>query len=590
AKLPDARKAALPGLPLRSYLTRLIWLCMVPLLVIACVLAATHVFSLLEEHEHDANELAKRFAESVNRTVKSRVDGLKVLAASPMIDDGSHLQGFYQTAKGFREGFGSEIVLADRQRRMLVNTRVPYGTPLPPLPKIDGIAAAPIALTTGRPAVSDLFVGPVAGKWLVTVAVPVERSGRIDFVLLTTIDNELFQSRILRENLPDSWRLTLVDSRNRIIARAPAGDDTALTEDSYSRYIARPTLTPWSVVVEIPHSATRRPILWAAAVMLAAILAATLFGLFGGISAGRRISLAVNALLHPDLADSTADRITEIAEVREQLVDSAHQRELAEAQLHANEEKFRNAFAHASIGFAMTTLDGTYVESNRAYSNITGYSPEELRTQKISNLIHPLDLAENLREIERLRTGEKSDYVLENRYIHKCGYTIWVRKSTSIVRDAENRPRWIIKLIEDISERKRVESALSEGKATLAAALASMNNSVFICDAQGRYLHVNDAFASFNRFGSKQEAARHLEEFADAFVLSTIDGQPVPFENWPVPRALRGESMIGAEYKVQRKDTGESWYGSYNCSPIRDENGTIVGAVVTGSDITEQKR
>ena len=69
------------------------------------------------------------------------------------------------------------------------------------------------------------------------------------------------------------------------------------------------------------------------------------------------------------------------------------------------EQNFERLIMHSPYAIAMTTLDGTYVESNRAYSNITGYSPEELRTQKISNLIHPLDLAENLREIERLRTG-----------------------------------------------------------------------------------------------------------------------------------------------------------------------------------------
>lgn len=255
---PDAPVATLPGLPLRTYLTRLIWLCLAPLLLIACTLATTRVLHLIAEHENNAKELANRYAESVDRTIKSRIDGLKVLAASPFLDDGNHLQAFYQTAKGFREGFGSEIVLADPRFNMRLNTRVPFGTPLPPLPKIDGVAAAPAVLSTGKPAVSDLFIGPVAGKWLVTVAVPVERNGRIDFVLLTTIDKELFQARIARESLPASWRLSLVDSRNRVIAGMPAADNAALQTDTYSRYTARPVLTPWSVVVEIPNSVMRR--------------------------------------------------------------------------------------------------------------------------------------------------------------------------------------------------------------------------------------------------------------------------------------------------------------------------------------------
>ena len=46
---------------------------------------------------------------------------------------------------------------------------------------------------------------------------------------------------------------------------------------------------------------------------------------------------------------------------------------------------------------------------------------------------------------------------------------------------------------------------------------------------------------------------------------------------------------MNAEYTLRRKDTGETWVGSYNFGPIRDRNGMIVGSVVTGRDITERK-
>ena len=68
------------------------------------------------------------------------------------------------------------------------------------------------------------------------------------------------------------------------------------------------------------------------------------------------------------------------------------------------------------------------------------------------------------------------------------------------------------------------------------------------------------------------------------------NGERVPVEQWVLPRALRGESGINAEYTLRRKDTGETWVGSYSFAPIRNKEGEIVGAVVTGRDITEQKR
>ena len=63
-----------------------------------------------------------------------------------------------------------------------------------------------------------------------------------------------------------------------------------------------------------------------------------------------------------------------------------------------------------------------------------------------------------------------------------------------------------------------------------------------------------------------------------------------PLEMWPVPRALRGETVTNAEYTLRRRDTGETWVGSYSFSPIRDKDGGIAGSVVVARDITGRKK
>ena len=68
------------------------------------------------------------------------------------------------------------------------------------------------------------------------------------------------------------------------------------------------------------------------------------------------------------------------------------------------------------------------------------------------------------------------------------------------------------------------------------------------------------------------------------------NGELAAIEQWAVPRALRGEVVKNAEYTLRRKDTGETWVGSYSFAPILDSNGVIVGSVVAGRDITEQKK
>jgi signal transduction histidine kinase len=117
-----------------------------------------------------------------------------------------------------------------------------------------------------------------------------------------------------------------------------------------------------------------------------------------------------------------------------------------------------------------------------------------------------------------------------------------------------------------------------------------MTDAVFISDAEGRFIHFNDAFAAFHRFPTKEECAKTLAEYPAIIDVFLPDGTPAPLEMWAVPRALRGESATNAEYTLRRKDTGESWVGSYSFGPIRDRDGRIVGSVVAGRDITDSKR
>jgi PAS domain S-box-containing protein len=68
------------------------------------------------------------------------------------------------------------------------------------------------------------------------------------------------------------------------------------------------------------------------------------------------------------------------------------------------------------------------------------------------------------------------------------------------------------------------------------------------------------------------------------------DGIPAPLDMWALPRALRGEMITDVEYILRRKDTGETWVGSYSFASIRDKDGAIFGSVVIGRDITKRKQ
>ncbi|HXE37837.1 MAG TPA: hypothetical protein VN639_05135, partial [Azonexus sp.] len=164
-----------PGrIRLATFLARLIWLSILPLLLLSGWLAFNHVMSRREELDLQATDQVKNLAAAVDRYLTARIGALNVLAHSPLLDEATSRQPFYREAQGFQQSFGSHVVLATLDMQMLFNTRLPFDTAsLPKLPRPGGRAAAPIALETGRAAVGDTFFGPVAKEAVVAIAVPV---------------------------------------------------------------------------------------------------------------------------------------------------------------------------------------------------------------------------------------------------------------------------------------------------------------------------------------------------------------------------------------------------------------------------------
>ena len=144
-------------------------------------------------------------------------------------------------------------------------------------------------------------------------------------------------------------------------------------------------------------------------------------------------------------------------------------------------------------------------------------------------------------------------------------------------------------IVRALSE-KRAHRAALEAKAKLEAALDSMTDAVFLSDAQGRYVDFNDAYATFHRFKNKDECPRKRDAYPHILDVFMDDGTWAPLDMWAIPRALRGEKAANVDYTIRRKDTGESWIGSYSFGPIRGKDGAMIGAVVVARDVTAQRK
>ncbi len=228
---------------------------------------------------------------------------------------------------------------------------------------------------------------------------------------------------------------------------------------------------------------------------------------------------------------------------------------------------------------------------SKGAERVFGWTSEQVVGRSISEMrwVHEEDAELVQRESAGLLSGERSRSMSINRNYRSDGSVIPCEWHNSGIYAGGNLIS-ILSFVLDTTDRHEAQAALRESQSKFAAALSSMVDAVFISDVSGQFIDFNDAFASFHRFKSKAECATKLADYPDILDVFFSDGKPAPLDMWAVPRALRGETVNNAEYILRRKDTGETWVGSYSFSPVRDEKGSIVGSVVVGRDITEAKR
>ena len=146
------------------------------------------------------------------------------------------------------------------------------------------------------------------------------------------------------------------------------------------------------------------------------------------------------------------------------------ERTQAEEALRASEGRFRGTFENAAVGIANTDRQGGFLRVNDKLCDIVGYTREELLERSFVEITHPDFLTANLELYARLWRSEIPSFTAETRYIRKDGSVVWCEVTVSLQCDATGAPAYAIAVIEDVSDRKRLEAELRLAKEAAEAA------------------------------------------------------------------------------------------------------------------------
>lgn len=259
-------------------------------------------------------------------------------------------------------------------------------------------------------------------------------------------------------------------------------------------------------------------------------------------------------------------------------------RRQAETALRESEERFRSTFEQAAVGMAHAGLDGRWLRVNQRLCDILGYRKEELLHKTFQEITHPDDLEESLAQAGRLCGGEVGSCCFEKRYIHKAGHTVWVNLTETLQRDSSGEPLYFIAVIEDISERKRMEAEKELLLAELDATINSIADGVVVYGPEMTIVRMNPAVERI--LGpSPQGVKEPLAERVIRLRVETAEGAPFALTETPGWRALHGETVNGVVMVLYPPGRAAVWV-SASAAPIRTGDGRLLGAVATFSDIT----
>ncbi|MBW7888218.1 MAG: PAS domain S-box protein [Bacteroidetes bacterium] len=138
------------------------------------------------------------------------------------------------------------------------------------------------------------------------------------------------------------------------------------------------------------------------------------------------------------------------------------------------ERQVRAMFEQSSLGMVITDLHFRFLQINKTYCRLTGYSEEELASLTFKDITHPDDLSLSTELVNQLGAGVSENYSYEKRYIRKDGETVWVSASVTLIRDEEEQPKYFLAVVEDITERK--QNALAVSKLALLSLEADENH------------------------------------------------------------------------------------------------------------------
>ena len=253
-------------------------------------------------------------------------------------------------------------------------------------------------------------------------------------------------------------------------------------------------------------------------------------------------------------------------------------RKEAERQLRQSEKHFRTLFELSRDGFILADPEGRFLDANKAYCDMTGYSVPELRALGDFYAITPEKWRTWQREEIWTRlflTGDTGVY--EKEYIHRDGHVFPVELRDFAVHDDHGVVRYAWGTVRDISKRVRTE----EHMRSLLQMVEQSPACIVMTDPKGNIEYVNPKFTELSGYTFAEVRGQNPRILGSGY-----KSREEYDELW---RTIESGRQWRGEFRNRHKDGSLYWEAAL-ISPILEPDGRITHYVAIKEDITQHRR
>jgi len=248
------------------------------------------------------------------------------------------------------------------------------------------------------------------------------------------------------------------------------------------------------------------------------------------------------------------------------------------------EESYRKLFEASIDGIYVTTPGGELLNANPALARIMGYdTPEQLIGGASSDIAHNVYVYPAARaEFQRLMQRDGMVREFEYQVRQRNGNILWLSDSATVVRDDNGEVVRYEGAVRDITDQKRAEDAIAEGRRLLQQVIDTVPAVINVKDRNLHYVLMNRYMARIFDIEPSEALGRTTTELMSRYGAAKTDEND--------QRVLKTKDGLGFYEEEYLDSSGHLRQWLVNKLPLLDADGEIENIVTVALDIGERKR